>query len=132
MACIKKTIPTVKICTSDLRHRITIQTRSLGANKVGEFNPSEVFTTLSSQWAGVETPNGTSKFLGVNIDKSTTHIFIVRYNSTISSLEVANNFILFGTRRMRILSVKNMNEDNIFLAIECNERGLSSKDATEA
>ena len=130
--CVKKRIPRVKICAGDLRNKISIQTRALGGNRPGQNNPGPTFTTIFQPWAGVETPNGRSKFLGVNINEDTTHIFIVRFDSTISGLEVANNFVLFGTRRMRILSVKNMNEDNYFLAIECTERGLSTKDATEA
>lgn len=130
--CVKKRIPIVKICAGDLRDKITIQNRSLDPVRPGQINPSESFTTLFQPWAAVETPNGRSKFLGVAINEDTTHIFIVRFDTTIQELEVANNFILFRTRRMRILSVKNMNENNYFLAIECTERGLSTKDATEA
>lgn len=130
--CIRKRIPKVKICVGDLRHKIEIQTRSLSANKVGEFNPQETFSLVVTSWAGVETPNGSSKFLGVNINEDTTHIFVMRYSSVIANLEVANNFLLFKSRRMRILSVSNMNEDNIFLAIECTERGDDSKAASEA
>ena len=87
---------------------------------------------MASPWAAVETPNGRSKFLGVNINDATTHIFIVRYSSGTASLEVANNFVLFDNRRMKILNTVNMNEDNLFIAIECTERGDDSKESTEA
>lgn len=130
--CERKRIPRIKICAGDLRHKIDIQTRSMSDNSPGQFNPAESFTTVVSPWSAVETPNGRSKFLGVNINEDTTHIFIIRYDSALSNIEAANNFVLFNSRRMRILGVKNMNEDNYFLAIECTERGDSSKAATEA
>lgn len=130
--CERKRVPVVKICAGDLRNKIDIQTRSLGGNSIGVVAPSETFTTLFSPWAAIETPNGKSRFLGVDINDQTTHIFIVRYDSTIVNIEVKNNFILFNSNRMKILRVKNMNEDNIFLAIECTERGDDGKAATEA
>jgi len=130
--CEYKRIKKIKVCAGDLRHRVTIQTRALQANIPGQVSPSENFTELTKAWAGIETPNGYSKFAGVNINKNTTHIFIVRYQSAIANLEVANNFVLFDGRRMRILDVKNMNEDNLFLAIQCTERGDDSKTASDA
>lgn len=132
MPCQKKRIPTVKICTGDLKHKITIQTRQLGGVSVGTYTPQETFTTLASPWAGIETPNGRSRFLGTNINEKTTHVFIVRYQSTIAELEVHNNFILYDSRRFKILSVTNTNEDNNFLAIEATERGDDDKDASDA
>ena len=130
--CVTKRIPKVKICAADLRKRIVIQTRELGAVMPGQFSPVETFVTVANAWSGVETPNGRSKFLGTNINDDTTHIFIVRYSSDTSSLEVANNFVLFDSRRMRILDTTNMNEDNLFIAIECTERGDDTKAASEA
>jgi len=87
------------------------------------------FSDKASAWAGVETPNGKSKFLGVNTNEDTTHVFVVRYQSALSDIEVQNNFVLFNSRRFRILSVVNMNEYNEFLAIEATERGVDTKDA---
>lgn len=130
--CVRKRIPRIEICAADLNKKIAIQERLLSAPSPGNTQPVLSFTNLASPWAAVETPRGSSKFLGVNINDDTTHIFIVRYRSLLDELEVGNNFILFKDRRFRILSVTNMNEDDIFLAIECTERGDDDKDANEA
>lgn len=130
--CVKKRIDRIEICASDLNKKIAIQSRTLGAPSPGSTQPNYTFTDIANPWAGIETPRGASKFLGVNINDATTHIFIVRYRALLADLEVANNFILFKNRRFRILNVTNMNEDDIFLAIETTERGDDDKDANEA
>lgn len=130
--CVKKRITRIEICAADLNKKIAIQRRTLAPPSPGSTQPVLTFTDIASPWAAIETPTGASKFLGVNINDETTHIFIVRYRSLLANLEVANNFILFNDRRFRILNVTNMNEDNIFLAIETTERGDDDKDANEA
>lgn len=130
--CVRKRINRIEICAADLNKKIAIQERVLSAPSPGSTQPFLTFTDIATPWAGVETPRGASKFLGVNINDETTHIFIVRYRTLLDDLEVGNNFILFKERRFRILNVTNMNEDNIFLAIEATERGDDDKDANEA
>lgn len=130
--CVKKRIPRIEICAADLNKKIAIQRRVLEPPLPGDVQPILTFIDIANPWAAIETPTGASKFLGVNINDGTTHIFIVRYRALISALEVGNNFVLFNDRRFRILNVTNMNEDNIFLAIECTERGEDDKDANEA
>lgn len=129
--CKKKRFTRIELCASDLRHKIAIQTRSLGGVSFGQTSPGETFATVFSPWAAIETINGFKKFAGINIDERATDVFYIRFSSAVAALEVGNHFILFDDKRFRILEVTDLNRDKRTLAIQCTDRGEKGLDASE-
>lgn len=130
--CNYKRIPRRKLCTGDLRYRITLEERTLTPPLVGQDVPTETFTVLKSLWSGVETVRGTRRFFGVNIEKSATHLFPIRYNPELPLLDGDNFFVHFKDRYFRILRVTNDNEEEYFHILQCAERGEDDKAAARA
>lgn len=133
--CAYKRFKKTKLCTSDLSHRIEIQSRVVGGVPFGVTEPVAVFTTLHTVWAaiesvgGIRSAGGVQYFNKVNTADSPTDFFYVRYEAAISGLEVSNNFILFNNKRFRILSIENIGRDNSTLVIQCTDRGEEGKEA---
>ena len=130
--CKKKRFTRTELCAGDLRHKIDIQTRTLGGVSFGQTSASETFTTIFSPWAAIETISGFKKFSGINIDERATDVFYIRFSTAVAALEVANHFILFDGKRFRILEVTDLNRDKRTLAIQCTDRGDDTLDASEA
>lgn len=130
--CKKKRFTRTQLCAGDLRHKIAIQTRSLGGVSFGQTSPRETFTTIFSPWAAIETISGFRKFSGINIDENATDVFYILFSSAVAALEVGNHFILFDDKRFRILEVTDLNRDKRTLAIQCSDRGDDGLEASEA
>jgi SPP1 family predicted phage head-tail adaptor len=133
MGCAKKKFPKPEICTADLRHRVALQTRSLGASFTDN-EPIETFATIDTIWAAIETPTGSGsrRFSGVALDDNTTHIFWVRYNTSLPFPEDGNHFFLYRDQRYRIIRVANDMEQNEFYVIQCSNRGIDTKAGASA
>lgn len=128
------------VCMGDHRHPISIQTRIIVAPGIGESQASEDFTLYADAIAGIKTvgstglvsARGVRKFNGINIDNSATHLFFVMYADLFFEVEIKNNFILFNGDYYTIISVDNINEDNLEIMYQCSLRGDSSKEASNA
>ena len=125
-----------KLCSGDLDHLISIQTRTLGETLPGESSPSETFVTILQPWAGIITPelqgSGVRRFNGVTLETNTTHIFYVFYDPTISALEVNNNFILYDGERYSIVSATDMNKQKETIMIQAALTGVTLEESSEA
>lgn len=122
-----------KACAGDLRHVITIQSRTLPpASFDASDQPEPVFTSVRDVYAGVETVQGTRRWNGTNIDKRTTHLFFVRRDPAIENIDTGNNFIMFDSRRFRIFAITREAEDPYLLRIQAAERGDATVQAANA
>lgn len=123
-------------CAGELREKITIEKRySSGSFDEDNINGNIVFTVLTTQRAKVQTVNGSSRFRGVAITDLTTHVFTIRYRSSIMNLDAAGEyFIRMKGRLFRVVNngITNVDEQNKVIKIQCNERGLATKEATSA
>jgi SPP1 family predicted phage head-tail adaptor len=132
MTCAPKQFKKARICIGDLSKKVTLQTRTLGAIAPGSAEPVETFATIKNTWAAIETVEGTKRFAGVAIDDRTPHIFWIRYNASLTIPEDGNHFMLYGSRRFRVLRVTIDMENDKYFVIQCTERGDSDEAAASA
>ena len=97
-------------------------------------NPSgvETFVELYRLWSAIETVEGTKRFAGIAIDDRATHLFYVRFNSSIVLPEDGNHFIDYNGKRFRALRVTNDGEDNRYLIVQCSDRGDDDVDGSSS
>lgn len=131
--CDVKRIKPLKLCTGDLRYLVSIQTRGLVDSDFTDSQPNEPFTTVRSQWCGLETINsGVRRFAKINILEEATHIFWTQYDVSFPDIENLNHWVLHDSKRYKVLKVENVNERNVTIAIQTTERGNTSEDASDA
>lgn len=133
-SCAFKRSKRQRLCSGDLDRYIEIQVRTLGAPPLGGGEATMTFTELKKVWAFIETLGGlfggSRRFSGINIEDGATHLFYVRYDPDIFPLDSDNNFILYASRRYRILRVTEHNENQWYMILQCEETGISSKDGS--
>lgn len=125
--CQRIRIPHRKICVGDLRRRISIQNRQLGPPKTG-VDITHTFVELRKPWAAVRTLTGNNIFAGVNLDRTPTHIFYIRFYEGLT----AEDWVVYKGERYDILEVENINERDEYYALYCNLRGDENKRSTSA
>lgn len=135
--CRRKRISHVRLCSPDLDKFVQVQCRQLLPLRPGQSNPVVDFVDVKGVWAGVETLRGTTRFNRVNVGASglvrdATHLFNIRYDPDLVTLEREKHFIRFDSRLFKVLEVNRNNEDPYFLIIQCVERGDEAADAAEA
>jgi len=123
--CEKIRIKHKKLCTGDLRNKISLRKRTLGTPKFG-VDITHDFVEFKKPWAGIKTLTGTNIFSGANLDETPSHIFYIRYFEGLT----AESWIYFKGQRYNILTVENINERNEWYALYVNERGKSDQDST--
>ena len=129
--CVKLQRTKTQVCSGNLNKYIEIFERKIGApiNSLGsEPDYLENFILLYSLWAMVQTPRGPNIFDSVNIDKSLTTIFYIRFVPNIT----AQNWVVYDNERYQIIRVTNMEKNNLSLKLECVLKGAISKEATKA
>jgi len=120
-------------CISDFRNKATIETREISQQKFGETYPEETFTVLFTGYFRVQTVEGTARFAGVNIDKEATHLFVARWRATINNLDGAGAYFMRSKGRLyRVLKITNVDEQDDFILFQCTERGIDTKQETNA
>lgn len=129
------------ICIRDLNRKCTIESRSLQAPAIGEIASSVSFAVVFTGWFAVKTMaspgrstgKGSARFAGVNVNQDTTHIFTGRYRDSLKQLDAkGEHFVHMDNRYFRILEATNYNEENKWILFQTTERGLDSKDASNA
>jgi len=114
-----------KICISDFKNLIKLQTRELQTDNYSpDFNLD--YKDKVEVWAKIQTTIGKEIFAGVNVDRDVTHIFTIRYIDYIT----AQYWILFEGKRYDILNVENIDEENKFMRLRCNVRGEDELQST--
>lgn len=114
--CVKIKKKSRKICTGDLRDRITLQNRSIQPE---EIDFTEDFTNDIEVWAMIETARGLDSFDGVTLANIVTHKIYIRFLAGVTE----ETWILFDERRFDIMDVENLDERKTFMLLRCKERG---------
>lgn len=103
-----------------LRHKIEIQDRQ---TVPGVTDHTEKFTTVATTQAAIKTlTRGVEIWDGQNLSGVGSHRITVRHRQGVS----VDQWVLFGDRRFRILTIQSVDERQRFQNLLCVERG--SKD----
>lgn len=87
-----------------LRHRVTIQTVGSTYDDYGDLSDS--WSTLASVWASISPFASKEQDIAAELSGVATHIVKIRYRSGINP----KNRVLFGSRILQILGIKDWNE----------------------
>lgn len=105
---------------------ITFQTRNMS---VINGQAQEVFADISpDDRAVVKTVSGVSVFDSTNTERVVTHKLVLNFRDDIT----AENWLLLGTKRIKILTTENCAEQDLVLILMCTERGEDSKVVNQA
>lgn len=99
---------------------ITIQTRD---NVIKNGLPDMKFIPFADVRALISTVKGVTVFDDTNIERVATHKICIQFIAGVTS----EKWILFGSKRIKILTVENVCEANEKLVLMCTERGDDSK-----
>lgn len=121
------------LCIADFRRKATIELRAIQAPNFGNTSPSESFSVIFTAYFFVQTLKGTKRFAGVNIEKETTHLYLARWRAAINKLDGAGQHFLRSRGILyRIVEITNINESDDYILFQCTERGLDTKQETNA
>lgn len=99
----------------DLRHKVTIQTKSVTRGTAGQ--EVETWADTATKWASIEPLTGREYWQAQQINAEMTSKITIRYYFGLTT----TNRIKFGTRCFDILSVQNIKERNEFMVLMCKE-----------
>lgn len=124
----KKTI----VCTGNMRKQIILLTRNLDTKGNIFTDPiglENTFTTLATVWAMNEDAKGQEVFdsVGLRIGQHTDNWYI-RYFEGITS----QTWVQFEEDYYKILNVRDLQRNHLYLKLECEFRGSTLKDAARA
>ena len=103
-----------------LRHRITIQTKTVTRNSYGE--ESVTWSDNINCWASIEPIRGNEYFSAQQIQSGVTHRITIRYRTLADGTAINPNCrVEYGTRYFNIQSVLNPSERDISLQLMCIE-----------
>ncbi len=127
--------PLKKIPVGDMRDRILIKERGIGAPDFA--NPAkfdEEYKTLFEPWCKVTTNiTGRTEFDGVNestgggVTLSSTHVFTMRYCAGITSQHV----VVYKGENYKINRIVNLEERNMYLMLLCKLLGDETLEANQ-
>lgn len=129
MGCGKIKIPKRGLCIGDLRHRITLTTRSVKEPGFGQVDFGEDFTDPVTVSAAVATRTGRVMFDGVNTDEAISHEIVLRHRT---GIEPGNTWVELEGQRLRIVRTEDVDAQGRWLRLWCTERGATSKPAASA
>jgi len=100
-----------------MRHRITLQSRTRTADEGG--GAASLFVDVEEVWAYFRPVSGQEQFQADKIKEKKKYLATVRYRDSIT----ASQRIKFGDRLYNITSIKNLEERDRYVEIECEEGG---------
>jgi len=116
-----------QVCIGAMDNEIQLQDRNIIPPVFGSPDFDDNFSTTATVWAAINTVDGRTFFDGVNTETPITHVFFIRFDSTVTS----ETWILFDLRRFDILKVEDFEERGEFMKLICIDRGLASAAATK-
>lgn len=128
--CIKTIFSRTILCAGTMTDFITIKKRELLSRKLNDTESKEKFSTILSCMSKVETKNPTTRFDGVNIEDSVTHIVYIPYDQDIYELDKNSLFVEWEknkNRNLKLMSSMDYRED--YIALFCKETGFVDKEA---
>ena len=112
--------PTKRFCIGDLSTVVFLLERGITEPGFGGADFGEDFPEARDAWALVQTVSGRTRFNGVDTDLVISHEITIRYDSTVT----AETWIqLPDGDRLDIVEVEDVNEDHLFLVLQCMGRG---------
>lgn len=122
-----------KVCSGDLNKRIKIQYTSSKGNNNLNSNSTTAFTDILTVWAMIKTKStvgGSSTFIqNTNTTRSISHDFFIRWNSGIDFQK--SLWVEYNSRRFKVDSVENIDEEDKFVRLSSLERGDKSIQANQ-
>lgn len=101
-----------------LDKRITLQSPAGSRDSYGERNTT--WNNVATVWASVQPLSTREQFLASQAQSSVTHKVVIRYSSTVASVE-ASWRVLLGSRALVVDGVRNINEFNESIELMCTE-----------
>jgi SPP1 family predicted phage head-tail adaptor len=99
----------------ELRNLITIQKPARAQDSSG--STAETWNTLCTVWASIRPLKGREYYAANQAQMEVTHEITIRYMRNVS----AENRIVFGNRTFEVKAVMNVNEENRWLSMVCEE-----------
>lgn len=120
MAQCKKIYRQIKrVCVGSLDKKVKLKIRAIAPPSGSSAYYGETFTDFMTVWAMVETKNGLVTFDSTNTAQNVSHQFYIRYIPDITF----EKWLEYDGKNFNILTVNNLNEENRFYMLQCNERG---------
>jgi hypothetical protein len=111
-----------KFCSGSLRHRITIERRTLGASSPGSAEAQYGYETKHTCRANIKTKGGVSEFSKIEINgTSVSHVLTIRHTNT--SIDIRDRVRDMAGNLYSILSIENQGEFNDYLVLYCARQG---------
>ena len=126
MTCKKITKQANKVCIKDLNKKIKIQISTFIDSNTPNQQSQLGFTDILDSWAMIKTFKTPNFQGGTNVSNSNTHQFIIRYTTIDLEREI---FIEYNSKKFRIDSIENIDEEDKYYSLISIERGYQSKNA---
>ena len=107
----------MSLAAGKLIHRVAVQSSASVQGATGE--PTKTWATESTDWALVEPISGREFFAAQLVSAEVTHRVRKRYRTGQTITPVKR--LLFGTRKLEIVSAQNLGERNEEWEIMCRE-----------
>lgn len=120
-------------CVSSFNKKCTLEKRTLVAPKAGQTQVSTSFVIVQTAYYNITTLRGSGRIGGVNINKQTTHLFMTPWRLSLNDLDgEGEHFIRYNNKLYRVLQITNINEYDRYMLYQVTERGLDSKEESDA
>lgn len=108
-------MPRTCVCLNDLRHRVTIQS----VTEVQDDNAGlvETWADVATVKAAVDPVGASERWRLQQISPTASHKVAIRYRDDVT----ARNRLVFKGRVLQVRGVVNVNEDDRFLELMCEE-----------
>lgn len=126
--CIQIQKPLKKVCTGDMRDRLTIQVRAITPPGDGGVDFTETFNQDKVVWALCQTKQGVEIFDGTGLKDVATHYFYIRYISILTK----EGYVIFNGNYYTILDVQNLDERSEYQLLRCCLRGTTGNPVNQA
>ena len=103
------------ICAAQFRHKVSLQSRTTTISALGE--ASHTWSTYASAWASVEPLTGREFYENRAVRGEVTHKVTMRYRSGVAP----EQRIVFRSRNLEIVSVRNIEERDRLIILDCRE-----------
>lgn len=110
-------MPDPIIRSGDLRHRITIESRSTANDNFGD--PVETWSTVGEYWCHVRPATGREQMVAGQMQAEISHAIVMRYQGTTAI--TPNMRVQYGQRTFNIQSVINADGRNYMYTLYCIE-----------
>lgn len=99
----------------NLRHSVAIQNGAETTDSKGGFTVA--WSTVETVWADIRPISSKDEFSAGQVGSEVTHRVVLRYTANATH----KRRILWGSRKFNIVSIRNWNERNEFLLLQCKE-----------